>query len=267
MPLPWKKSKVATISRLVTDLHHHSPNRGNSLVVQTGFPASLVDLFYKNRDRLKKKKKPSSRKTKANRHQSDEDDEIVISDPVLADPIDGGAESSGGHSGIDEIQEVVEDERVQVQIRKDRTRKRIMRKLVPKKLRHRTKCAAFGGDKELGELGKTETLEGNRNQNRKGKLLLISDVLETRLSFECEDGILIEDDDDDGESCLTSGELKKSELDTTNSRRIGSNSGCLILLLAVLVGLAGGRFLALLLTVLACLMIKFAGRRRSLSPR
>ncbi|CAN0890321.1 hypothetical protein LINGRAHAP2_LOCUS16365 [Linum grandiflorum] len=113
---------------MVTDLHHHSSKHGNSLVVQSGFPASLVDLFYKNRDRLKKKE-PSSRKMKTNnnRHHSD-DDEIVISDPVLADPIDG-AESSG----IDEIQEVMEEkvgtnERVQVQIHKDRTRKRIMRK-------------------------------------------------------------------------------------------------------------------------------------------
>ncbi|KAF5733602.1 ethylene-responsive nuclear family protein [Tripterygium wilfordii] len=55
MPLPWKKTRAARISRFVADLQ--SPKHGNSLVVETGFPTSIVDLFVKNRDRLKKKKK------------------------------------------------------------------------------------------------------------------------------------------------------------------------------------------------------------------
>lgn len=55
MPLPWKKAKVAKISKLVADLH--APKHGGSLVVETGFPTSLVDLFVKNRDRLKKSSK------------------------------------------------------------------------------------------------------------------------------------------------------------------------------------------------------------------
>uniref|UniRef100_A0A803QE40 Uncharacterized protein n=1 Tax=Cannabis sativa TaxID=3483 RepID=A0A803QE40_CANSA len=46
MPLPWKKSKVTRISRIVADLQ--SPKRGGSLVVETGFPTSLIDLFVKN---------------------------------------------------------------------------------------------------------------------------------------------------------------------------------------------------------------------------
>ncbi|KAG2318464.1 hypothetical protein Bca4012_055333 [Brassica carinata] len=53
MPLPWKKSKSGRISRFVTDLQH-SPKHGGSLFVETGFPTSLIDLFVKNRDRLKK---------------------------------------------------------------------------------------------------------------------------------------------------------------------------------------------------------------------
>ncbi|OMO73809.1 ethylene-responsive/regulated nuclear protein [Corchorus olitorius] len=53
MPFPWKKAKVNRISRLVADLHQ-SPKRGGSLVVETGFPTSLIDLFVKNRDRLRK---------------------------------------------------------------------------------------------------------------------------------------------------------------------------------------------------------------------
>ncbi|KAG5562317.1 hypothetical protein RHGRI_005144 [Rhododendron griersonianum] len=62
MPL-WKKAaKCNRISKLVSD-HIHSPHkRGGSLVVETGFPTSLVDLFVKNRDRLKK---PSKKKKKS----------------------------------------------------------------------------------------------------------------------------------------------------------------------------------------------------------
>ncbi|KAM7500479.1 hypothetical protein LguiA_024893 [Lonicera macranthoides] len=55
MPLPWKKTRI---SRLVAD-HLQTQKRGGSLVVETGFPTSLVDLFVKNRDRLKK---PSKKK-------------------------------------------------------------------------------------------------------------------------------------------------------------------------------------------------------------
>ncbi|GAB4840670.1 hypothetical protein Ancab_021437 [Ancistrocladus abbreviatus] len=58
MPSLWKKAKGNRISRLVSDFR--SPEkRGSSLVVETGFPTSLVDLFVKNRDRLRK---PSKKK-------------------------------------------------------------------------------------------------------------------------------------------------------------------------------------------------------------
>ncbi|XP_052201902.1 uncharacterized protein LOC127807819 isoform X1 [Diospyros lotus] len=56
MHLPWKHSKSKRISNLVAD-HLHPPKRGGSLPVETGFPTSLVDLFHKNRDRLKKRSK------------------------------------------------------------------------------------------------------------------------------------------------------------------------------------------------------------------
>lgn len=61
MPLPWKKTKGSgsRISRWVADLQS-PPRRGGSLVVETGFPTSLVDLFVKNRDRLKKQSKKKS---------------------------------------------------------------------------------------------------------------------------------------------------------------------------------------------------------------
>ncbi|XP_052183580.1 uncharacterized protein LOC127795750 [Diospyros lotus] len=59
MPLPWKKSKCKRISKFVADHLHSPPKRGGSLVVETGFPTSLVDLFVKNRNRMKK---PSKKK-------------------------------------------------------------------------------------------------------------------------------------------------------------------------------------------------------------
>ncbi|GMI73170.1 hypothetical protein HRI_000986300 [Hibiscus trionum] len=62
MHFPWKKSKVARISRLVAGLHQ-SPKRGGSLVVETGFPTSVVDLFVKNGDRLRKSSKRKSGST------------------------------------------------------------------------------------------------------------------------------------------------------------------------------------------------------------
>lgn len=54
MPFPWKKKKnrVTRISQFVADFQ--SPQRTSSLVVQTGFPTSLIDLFAKNRIRFKK---------------------------------------------------------------------------------------------------------------------------------------------------------------------------------------------------------------------
>lgn len=54
MPLPWKNNNVPRISRIVADLQ--SPKRGGSLVVETGFPTSLIDLFVKNRSRFKRRK-------------------------------------------------------------------------------------------------------------------------------------------------------------------------------------------------------------------
>ncbi|CAI9782196.1 unnamed protein product [Fraxinus pennsylvanica] len=61
MPLPRKKMRSTRISRLVNDhLHNSQKRRGDSsLVVETGFPTSLIDLFIKNREKLKN---PSKKK-------------------------------------------------------------------------------------------------------------------------------------------------------------------------------------------------------------
>ncbi|KAK4270831.1 hypothetical protein QN277_019600 [Acacia crassicarpa] len=53
MPLPWKKNKITRISQIVADLQ--TPKHGGSLVVETGFPTSLIDLIVKNRSRFQKR--------------------------------------------------------------------------------------------------------------------------------------------------------------------------------------------------------------------
>ncbi|CAN6847151.1 unnamed protein product [Brassica oleracea] len=61
----WKKPKSGRLSRFMSEFQQ-PPKRGGSLVVETGFPASLIDLFFKNRDRLK----ISSSKTKRIQRQT-----------------------------------------------------------------------------------------------------------------------------------------------------------------------------------------------------
>lgn len=92
MPNAWKKARVAGLSRLVSRLAR--PDRGASLVVQTGFPTSLADLVVKNRDRLKK---PSRKKNPCSYPRV----------PALAAGEDAGRPlvlgSSGGTDGILEV--------------------------------------------------------------------------------------------------------------------------------------------------------------------
>ncbi|KAE8647766.1 hypothetical protein Csa_003115 [Cucumis sativus] len=76
MPLPWKKTKPNRISRIVADLQ--PPSRAASLVVETGFPTSVVDLFVKNRDRIKRH---SLRKPK-NKQQSTHVSESIAPPPT-----------------------------------------------------------------------------------------------------------------------------------------------------------------------------------------
>ncbi|OIW13920.1 hypothetical protein TanjilG_31809 [Lupinus angustifolius] len=56
MPFPSNKITLTPFSHFLSLLH--SPKRTNSLVVHTGFPTSLIDLFLKNRTRFKKHSPP-----------------------------------------------------------------------------------------------------------------------------------------------------------------------------------------------------------------
>ncbi|KMS96270.1 hypothetical protein BVRB_000750 [Beta vulgaris subsp. vulgaris] len=85
MPSLWKKQKGNRISRLVADLQT-TPKRGGSLVVETGFPTSLVDLFVKNRDKLKKPKTKKHKSKKLSAISEDVDDGHIFS-PVSNPPV------------------------------------------------------------------------------------------------------------------------------------------------------------------------------------
>ncbi|KAM6551830.1 hypothetical protein CsatB_001638 [Cannabis sativa] len=103
MPLPWKKSKVTRISRIVADLQ--SPKRGGSLVVETGFPTSLIDLFVKNRDRLKKHSNSKKKKKKDNKKvvvvSNVNDSNRVETDlPANFDPIKENSDSCSEKSSV-----------------------------------------------------------------------------------------------------------------------------------------------------------------------
>ncbi|KAH0870920.1 hypothetical protein HID58_077942 [Brassica napus] len=92
MPLPWKKSKSKSgrISRFVSGLQQ-SPKRGGSLVVETGFPTSLIDLFVKNRDRLNKsssKRKKNKAQTQTFPNHSHPTGRSVLSPPPLPQKLD-----------------------------------------------------------------------------------------------------------------------------------------------------------------------------------
>ncbi|KAI3760542.1 hypothetical protein L1987_50938 [Smallanthus sonchifolius] len=113
MPFSWKKKTMTgcnRFSRLVAD-HLQSPKRGGSLVVETGFPTSLIDLYVRNRGRFRKS---SAKKQRGN------DSPTPLSPPSPSSGlnvdshnlsstsyslVDSNNLSSGGtdHSGIDEI--------------------------------------------------------------------------------------------------------------------------------------------------------------------
>ncbi|XP_020588840.1 uncharacterized protein LOC110030459 [Phalaenopsis equestris] len=75
---PWKKAMAADV--FFSGLRSRS---SSSLVVQTGFPTSLVDLIVKNHDRLKK----SSRDTKKKSSLSLEVPRLQVPECPSADPV------------------------------------------------------------------------------------------------------------------------------------------------------------------------------------
>lgn len=89
MPLrfPWKKEKSGTrISQMVKDQFHRRKNAASPLVVETGFPTSIVDLIVNHRDRFKKPSSPSLRSKKNNPSPPAAEAPPLIDDPVFVSP-------------------------------------------------------------------------------------------------------------------------------------------------------------------------------------
>ncbi|KAI3507657.1 hypothetical protein L1887_22646 [Cichorium endivia] len=107
MPFSWKKKTRCTrFSQLVAD-HLQSPKRGGSLVVETGFPTSLIDLYVRNRGRFRKS---SAKKQRENDSQTSLSTSTSSSSVMLVDPnkLSFGASD---YMGTDEIieEDVVAD--------------------------------------------------------------------------------------------------------------------------------------------------------------
>ncbi|KAA0063755.1 ethylene-responsive nuclear family protein [Cucumis melo var. makuwa] len=86
MPLlSWKTTRASRISQIVADFH--SPKRAGSLVVETGFPTSIVDLFVKHRDRLRKHSARRKSKKKKKIAKNEFHDSIAQLSPSEVDSI------------------------------------------------------------------------------------------------------------------------------------------------------------------------------------
>ncbi|KAI3678195.1 hypothetical protein L6452_37480 [Arctium lappa] len=93
MPFSWKKkTRCSRFSQLVAD-HLQSPKHGGSLVVETGFPTSLIDLYVRNRSRFRKSS------TKKQTPLSSSSDSLVDLNNL-----------SSGASDYREIDEIIEED-------------------------------------------------------------------------------------------------------------------------------------------------------------
>ncbi|KAJ0954850.1 hypothetical protein HanRHA438_Chr00c07g0846891 [Helianthus annuus] len=111
MPFSWKtkkKTRRNRFSQLVAD-HLQSPKRGGSLVVETGFPTSLIDLYVRNRGRFRKKQRdddsPSPSSPSSHTSSLMVDSNNMCSSLSLYPLVDSNIISSAGldHRGTDEI--------------------------------------------------------------------------------------------------------------------------------------------------------------------
>lgn len=95
MPFPWKKVKKTKISQLVTD-HLDSQRRLGAppLVVETGFPTSLVDIVVRNRKRFKKSSKMRKNETNSSTLRSPPPSPLSSPPPELSSSSSSLASSS-----------------------------------------------------------------------------------------------------------------------------------------------------------------------------
>lgn len=99
MPFSWKKKTRCTrFSQLVAD-HLQSPKHGGSLVVETGFPTSLIDLYVRNRGRFRKSSAKKQRGSHSPTPLSSSSDSLVDLN-----------NSSSGASDYRESDEIIEED-------------------------------------------------------------------------------------------------------------------------------------------------------------
>lgn len=92
MPFPWKKAKNSRISQLMNDHVQKQQNSkkkpgGSPLMVETGFPTSLVDFAIKNGDKLKKPSKKNRAKPPKIPPENENNDPVILqSSSILPSP-------------------------------------------------------------------------------------------------------------------------------------------------------------------------------------
>ena len=134
MPLlPWKSTRSSRISQIVADLQ--SPKRGGSLVVETGFPTSLVDLFVKHRDRLRK---PSARRKSKDKRSKNEFSDSIVQPSSQSHPPEIDCSDAGGGC--------VQRENLEMEDLKVLDEPRECRDRGCELLRNRTETCVVGGD-------------------------------------------------------------------------------------------------------------------------
>ncbi|XP_076918178.1 uncharacterized protein LOC143578496 [Bidens hawaiensis] len=309
MPFSWKKkTKRNRFSQLVAD-HLQSPKRGGSLVVETGFPTSIIDLYVRNRGRFRK----SSVKK-----QSECDYE---SNPF----VDSGNLTSGGsdHAQIDEIVEEIDElvgvrsvtgvdnlrncSEIEVELSVEMVRLNpvlvgVLKGLLVMGLVVLTKGFTIGitvlafvlilmesvakwrSFNETGDVRSLEESEEEYVESKPDEVLEIEGLMEPEIkrkgsrravmksrmkklvpkklrksSVGLKEEIVKASECSGSKGEIVEVEVKSSGIrcdDEGLGRGVHRSSGCLVLCLVVLVGLIGGRVLALVLALSWCLMLK-----------
>nr|DAD26730.1 TPA_asm: hypothetical protein HUJ06_028198 [Nelumbo nucifera] len=254
MPLPWKKAKVGQVSYFLDD--HQSLKQERSL--KTGFPTSIVDVFAKNRDRLKK---PS--KKKKHLGISNHIEEIQNVEPDF-DLVHGERKSMALE--FDQMGKIpLKDEDI-IEVRDLKSQRTNSTKIKAKKLKKfitKKICALkrkINGKKEID----SSNLVCNLIRHEKK-----SNMDEQEQKKEDEQGEQ-GDEKETEEEQLTNDEVHSCD-DVSNVELdaigVEENSGVksqgeghigfFVLFMVILFGLEGGRLIAVLLTIMWCLLVKF----------
>ncbi|XP_076924945.1 uncharacterized protein LOC143587578 [Bidens hawaiensis] len=315
MPFSWKKkTKLNRFSQLVAD-HLQSPKRGGSLVVETGFPTSIIDLYVRNRGRFRKSsvKKQSECEYESNPFVDSGNltsggsdhaqiDEIVEENEEIDELV--GVRSGTSVTGDDNIRNCGEITELEVELSVEMVRLNpvlvgVLKGLLVMGLVVLTKGFTIGitvlafvlillesvakrwsinGTGDVRSLEESEVLEieeeyvepkpdevleikrkGSRRAVMKSRMKKLVPKKLRKSSVGLKEEIVKASECSGSKGEIVEVKVKSSGIECDGEglgKGVRSSSGCLVLCLVVLVGLIGGRVLALVLALSWCLMLK-----------